>query len=38
MNKLIIENKYPKLFKFQGYWLDIGRKSDFVKANIDISI
>jgi NDP-sugar pyrophosphorylase family protein len=32
MNKLIIENKYPKLFKFQGYWLDIGRPSDYERA------
>lgn len=25
-------------YDFDEYWLDIGRKSDFIKANIDISI
>lgn len=33
---------YKKLklitYDFDEYWLDIGRKSDFVKANLDISI
>jgi dTDP-glucose pyrophosphorylase len=36
----IMKNKNIKLltYDFDEYWLDIGRKSDFVKANIDISI
>jgi NDP-sugar pyrophosphorylase family protein len=25
-------------YDFDEYWLDIGRKADFVKANLDISI
>lgn len=32
MNKLIVEKKYPKLFQFDGYWLDIGRPSDYERA------
>ena len=35
-----MKNKKNKLvtYDFDEYWLDIGRKSDFIKANIDISI
>jgi NDP-sugar pyrophosphorylase family protein len=32
MNKLILEKELPTLFKFQGYWLDIGRPVDYEKA------
>ena len=32
MNKLIIEKEYPKLYKFEGYWLDIGRPADYERA------
>lgn len=32
MDKLISQKKYPKLYKFQGYWLDIGRPADYEKA------
>jgi NDP-sugar pyrophosphorylase family protein len=32
MNLLIEMGNYPKIFKFNGYWLDIGRPSDYEKA------
>lgn len=32
MNKLIAINQYPRLFQFDGYWLDIGRPSDYERA------
>jgi NDP-sugar pyrophosphorylase family protein len=32
MNKLIAEKKYPKIYQFDGYWLDIGRPADYERA------
>jgi len=32
MNALIDRYEYPSLFKFDGYWLDIGRPDDYEKA------
>lgn len=32
MNKLILEKEFPSLYKFQGYWLDIGRPVDYERA------
>lgn len=32
MNKLINDGQYPYLYSFQGFWLDIGRPSDYEKA------
>jgi NDP-sugar pyrophosphorylase family protein len=36
MYKLIQEKVNPKIYKFDGYWLDIGRPSDYEKAIEDI--
>ena len=35
MNALINSNKPPNIYEFNGYWLDIGRPSDYEKAVID---
>jgi len=32
MNKLISIKKYPSIYRFDGYWLDIGRPVDYEKA------
>jgi NDP-sugar pyrophosphorylase family protein len=29
---LISKKKYPHIYEFNGYWLDIGRPSDYEKA------
>ena len=32
MKLLISRNEYPSIYKFKGYWLDIGRPDDYEKA------
>lgn len=32
MKLLINQNTYPSIYKFNGYWLDIGRPDDYEKA------
>ena len=32
MNALIEKKIYPKIYEFDGYWLDIGRPADYEKA------
>lgn len=32
MKLLIDQNSFPSVYKFNGYWLDIGRPSDYEKA------
>jgi len=37
MEKLIKEGKKVISYPFLGYWLDIGRHEDFLKANKEIN-
>jgi len=37
MEKLITDKNYPKVYEYSGYWLDIGRPSDYEKAINDIN-
>ena len=32
MRAMIAQQNYPKIFEFDGFWLDIGRPSDYEKA------
>jgi len=32
MSLLLIQNKFPKIYHYSGYWLDIGRPDDYLKA------
>lgn len=35
MHALIKSEKYPMIYEYDGYWLDIGRPSDYEKAIVD---
>jgi dTDP-glucose pyrophosphorylase/CBS domain-containing protein len=34
----LLENETTKVFRYDDYWLDIGRPEDYEKGNIDISV
>ena len=37
MNLLITKSEFPRIYKYNGYWLDIGRPDDYEKAINEIN-